>query len=36
VDRTVALGQGEVLELWQRRLEQELAVLLKQAQEALA
>jgi lysophospholipid acyltransferase (LPLAT)-like uncharacterized protein len=36
VDRTVALGQGDVLELWQRRLEQELALLLKQAQAGLA
>jgi lysophospholipid acyltransferase (LPLAT)-like uncharacterized protein len=36
VDRSVALGQGEVLAQWQRRLEQELNRLSRQAQAALS
>lgn len=36
VDRSIPLGQVEVLERWQQRLEQELALLSRQAQAALA
>jgi lysophospholipid acyltransferase (LPLAT)-like uncharacterized protein len=36
VERSVALGQAQVLEQWQHRLEQELGLLLRQAQAGLS